>query len=265
MEIKRLGRELGPYAFEERMPHRVDALLQKDGSNVITNVIPKLAQLLRSSDVKAARLCRQDAVLIHKHATEGNTFCGYRNIQMLLHPMTAKRLYTVPELQNMIETAWTRGFNAHGRDQTGGVRGTRKYIGTSEAEALMQSLDIDCTGFAFQGTSPVNELFTHLDTYFGLGEGIDITRKMPVYLQLPKHSILVVGIARRRNGSKMLLVFDPAKPPPLNMSRTPNSKLLQSVSGRLQVAACKKSERSLRRYSAFETLVVEPEVDLNTG
>lgn len=39
---------------------------------------------------------------------------------------------SVLELQDMIERAWDMGFNSHGRIVTGGIRGTRKHIGTSE-------------------------------------------------------------------------------------------------------------------------------------
>lgn len=43
-----------------------------------------------------------------------------------------KRGLSVLELQDMIERAWDMGFNSHGRIATGGIRGTRKHIGTSE-------------------------------------------------------------------------------------------------------------------------------------
>lgn len=43
-----------------------------------------------------------------------------------------KRGPSVLELQDMIERAWDMGFNSHGRIATGGIRGTRKHIGTSE-------------------------------------------------------------------------------------------------------------------------------------
>lgn len=43
-----------------------------------------------------------------------------------------KRGSNVLELQDMIERAWDMGFNSHGRIATGGIRGTRKHIGTSE-------------------------------------------------------------------------------------------------------------------------------------
>lgn len=47
-----------------------------------------------------------------------------------------RRLPTILDLQNMIEEAWDRGFNSIGRSDTGGIRGTRKYIGTSEVNIL---------------------------------------------------------------------------------------------------------------------------------
>ena len=42
---------------------------------------------------------------------------------------------TIPsifQIQEWIETAWDRGINPQGRLETGGIRGTRKYIGTPE-------------------------------------------------------------------------------------------------------------------------------------
>ena len=36
------------------------------------------------------------------------------------------------QIQNLIENAWDNGINAQGRAETGGIKGTRKYIGTPE-------------------------------------------------------------------------------------------------------------------------------------
>lgn len=36
------------------------------------------------------------------------------------------------ELQDQIEEAWDNGYNSTGRAETGGIKGTRKYIGTPE-------------------------------------------------------------------------------------------------------------------------------------
>lgn len=41
-------------------------------------------------------------------------------------------LPSIFQIQEDIETAWDRGINAEGRVETGGIRGTRKYIGTPE-------------------------------------------------------------------------------------------------------------------------------------
>ncbi len=49
---------------------------------------------------------------------------------------------TIFKIQDIIEAAWDRGINAQGRIETGGVKRTRKYIGTPEAQAVFCSLDI---------------------------------------------------------------------------------------------------------------------------
>ena len=52
------------------------------------------------------------------------------------------RMPTIFEIQDFIETAWDRGINARGRIETGGVRETRKFIGTPEAQAVFVHLGI---------------------------------------------------------------------------------------------------------------------------
>jgi hypothetical protein len=69
-------------------------------------------------------------------------FCGYRNIQMMSsyiihakskgHEHLGDAIPSVFQIQDYIETAWDSGINAQGRLETGGIRGTRKYIGTPE-------------------------------------------------------------------------------------------------------------------------------------
>jgi hypothetical protein len=36
------------------------------------------------------------------------------------------------QIQEWVESAWDQGISAQGRLETGGIRGTRKYIGTPE-------------------------------------------------------------------------------------------------------------------------------------
>ena len=42
------------------------------------------------------------------------------------------KIPSIFRIQDYIEHAWDMGINANGRLETGGIRGTRKYIGTPE-------------------------------------------------------------------------------------------------------------------------------------
>lgn len=158
--IKR--KELGPHAHEERMPEWLCKQLElgakvsvfnqisQDGrlirvetiANEFQGIIPVLGQLCEQDpSLSRVYLCHPDVTHVVKMAREGG-FCGYRNIQMLIsyirdahsegHQRFLGRLPSIIQLQDMIENAWDRGFNQIGRIETGGIRGTRKYIGTPE-------------------------------------------------------------------------------------------------------------------------------------
>lgn len=44
-------------------------------------------------------------------------------------------LPSIFRIQDLIEAAWDLGYNSNGRVETGGIKGTRKYIGTPEVRA----------------------------------------------------------------------------------------------------------------------------------
>ena len=111
-------------------------------ANEFQGIVPVLAQLCHQDpSLSRAFLCHPDVTHVVKMAKEGG-FCGYRNIQMLIsyirdarserHEKFVGRLPSIIKLQDLIETAWDRGYNPLGRIETGGIRGTRKYIGTPE-------------------------------------------------------------------------------------------------------------------------------------
>lgn len=50
------------------------------------------------------------------------------------HLFKGGKLPSIFHIQDYIEEAWDMGINAQGRVETGGVRGTRKYIGTPEVK-----------------------------------------------------------------------------------------------------------------------------------
>ncbi|KAK5135879.1 hypothetical protein LTR08_004528 [Meristemomyces frigidus] len=274
-DCHRLGkRELGRHAFENRMPDRIASILAaEDTSNDLAGVIPKLAQLLQSDrDVEVAYMCTDSAVQVSKYPDEGAHFCGYRNMQMMLLSfrwvgpgLSHQRKLTVPQLQDLIEDAWDRGYNAHGRVQTGGIKDTRKHVGTSEAEAVLLSLDVPCTGTAFIGKEAWRELFDFVEGFYSQSLTADMkvrrsmhqTNRPPIFLQRPNHSLTVVGIEKTKSGKRRLLTFDPAWQPPSAMREPLPKEGLSRWSARQLLGRYRKSERYLKRYKQFETLIVD--------
>ncbi|KAH0376086.1 hypothetical protein KCU92_g9931, partial [Aureobasidium melanogenum] len=249
-----------------------------DTTNAVHGVIPNLAFLLHHNDhVAAAYLCTANAIQISKTSDEGAHFCGYRNIQMILAAQRLElndantRIPTISDLQLGIEEAWKAGFNSHGMTQTGGIRGTRKHIGTSEAEALLLSLEIPCTGSAFQGKTAWQQLLDYAEAYFSTSfaqsvatsesQHVHLTEKPPIFLQRPSHSLTIVGLIRFRSGKRKLLTFDPAWQPP-SLIRIPLSeKQHRDWKMKWLLKRYTKSERYLKRYSAFETLIIERQIE----
>lgn len=55
------------------------------------------------------------------------------------HDILNEKIPTIFEIQEYIETAWDNGIFAQGRIETGGIRGTRKYIGTPDVSFKTQN------------------------------------------------------------------------------------------------------------------------------
>ena len=137
--------EAGPKITAVNRIGRDGRLIKYDQvQNETPGIIPILAQLSAlDRSVKQAYYCHPSTIHVGKTPHEGG-FCGYRNIQMLLsYIQGAKaqgyeefpgRLPTVLKMQDHIEDAWDKGINEIGRVQTGGIRNTRKYIGTPEVK-----------------------------------------------------------------------------------------------------------------------------------
>lgn len=62
------------------------------------------------------------------------------------------KIPSIFKIQDFIETAWDHGINARGRIETGGIRGTRKYIGTPEVCRMQQ-----CNSHGRDPYQPVSE------------------------------------------------------------------------------------------------------------
>lgn len=303
--------ELGPYAWEDRMPSWLHDQLAagakitvvnrigRDGrlikqervQNETPGIIPILAQLSAlDRTVKEAYYCHPSTLHIGKTPKEGG-FCGYRNCQMLIsyiqgaraqgHEEFPGRSPGILKLQDMIERAWDKGINTIGRQQTGGIRDTRKYIGTPEvnpfefeslvqyanvpqAQALFLSSQIDCAVQMFSdasdGSTEAHEgLLTAVEVYFSQaavddGSNVHKTLLPPIYLQQPGHSITIVGLERRRDGTRNLMIYDPmySTSPAMHKLigrkdiRTPRPEVLH---------AYRRVARQLKKHAAFEILM----------
>lgn len=291
--IKRLGRaELGPYANEKQMPSWLRRMLESGAKvtrsnrigpngtlvrqevveNETSDVIPVLTQLCQQDkSVQRAFFCSPKVRHVFKMPREGG-FCGYRNIQMLISYIQDSRatghenfpgaLPSILKLQDMIEKAWDMGFNSTGRIETGGIRGTRKYIGTPEAQALFLSLGIRCEANAFSETKEMrahDALLANVAEYFRRACSLEGDEKVfktdlpPIYLQHQGHSLTVIGFEVRKNGSANLLVFDPMFKTSPAIQRLIGTAVKTSDPTRL-MKAYRKGAAYLQKYKDFEIL-----------
>ncbi|KAL8707849.1 MAG: hypothetical protein Q9220_007203 [cf. Caloplaca sp. 1 TL-2023] len=289
-KAKRLGRaELGPYAHEDQMPAWLYTQLERGAKVSIINQIGPGGQLSRlevvANEVQGivpvlAQLCEQDQMLhkvylchpgvqhIFKMAKEGG-FCGYRNIQMMISFILAARsqgreffpsgVPSILDLQELIEDAWDRGINTAGRVETGGVRGTRKYIGTPET--LFMSLNIECEANAFNRADhpPASkQVYRQVEEHFikataSSADRASVEKAPPLAKADQGHSLTVVGLEVRRNGSRNLLVFDPSFKPSPGIRRLVGSTFRTSDPEKL-LKAYRRGDGYLGKHSNFELL-----------
>ncbi|CAI7671695.1 unnamed protein product [Penicillium pancosmium] len=291
---KRLGRsELGPHAHEKKMPSWLKKMLEKgsrtskqtritpDGKlsrhtsfeNETENLIPVIAKLCEQ-DKSSQRvfLCSPKVRHVCKMTREGG-FCGYRNIQMLVSYITKSKslghehfpdgVPSILELQDMIERAWDLGFNSTGRTETGGIKGTRKFIGTPEAQALFMSLGIPCDASSLSEASNMRAhmaLYQDVASYFRSHCSLDDEKKKifmtdlpPIYFQHQGHSMTIIGFEVRDDNTANLLVFDPMFKTSPAMSRLIGTSAKSDNPARL-LKAYRRETRYLQKYKIFELL-----------
>ena len=131
---------------------------------------------------------------------------------------------------------------------------------------------MSCKAVAISTEHACSELLDSIEAYFAANieqsqnsGPLYQTTKAPIFLQRPQHSLTVVGIARNKNGSRRLLVFDPAYRPPwiLNLL-CPHKKF--PFFDRYVLYQYQRDERYLKRYHSFEILyLTDPakNIDLN--
>ena len=77
---------------------------------------------------------------------------GYAHAVSLLRGEVFKGgIASIWEIQDAVERAWDRGFNEKGRVQTGGIRGTRKHIGTPEVwPTFLKGVAVGCSFHVYE-------------------------------------------------------------------------------------------------------------------
>ncbi|KAF3935577.1 hypothetical protein ABW19_dt0203476 [Dactylella cylindrospora] len=281
--------ELGPYANEKRMPEWLrDALLiggreiltkqiapdgslilRRSYSNETWGLIPVLRQLLQvDPTVAKAYLCHPSVKHVFKEHPAANGFCGYRNIQMMASycqkvqvygcgRLYGRRVPSIIEIQEWIEAAWDMGINSHGRAETGGVLYTRKYIGSSEVEAMFTSFGAKTIPHQFsepnQQISALRHVWDYFSDEFDHPEKVVQTDKPPIYFQHHGHSMTIVGIERYKDGSMSFLCFDPMFSPSQAIRGLVGQNRLRSniAYGKL-LKPFRRGGSYLKRFTIFE-------------
>ncbi|KAL2151995.1 hypothetical protein VTH82DRAFT_5179 [Thermothelomyces myriococcoides] len=274
---KRLGKAyLGKYAHEDRMPDWLVSLLKKKGQVTSQGVISVLAVLLEQSSLtKYAYLCHPRVQHVSKLRREEG-FCGYRNIQMLAsyiietkskgHEHFCGTIPSIFQIQEWIETAWDMNINSQARAETGGIKGTRKYIGTPEAEAVFQLLDIPCElrGIKFPEPSKSEaHLMDYVENYFQSGvqdptQQVRRTDLPPIYFQHLGHSLTIIGFEKLKNGTKQLLVFDPSFHDSWSIVRLIGRGSFKHPAPDLALSAYRRGGDYLKKYKSFELVTLIP-------
>ncbi|KAF1829679.1 DUF1671-domain-containing protein [Decorospora gaudefroyi] len=296
LKSARLGKsELGPYAWENRMPKWLHDQLEagpkitivnrigRDGrlikheqvQNETPGIIPILAQLSAlDRTIKEAYYCHPSTLHVGKTPNEGG-FCGYRNIQMLLsYIQGAKaqgyeefpgRLPGIIKMQDLIEEAWDKDINQIGRVQTGGIRDTRKYIGTPEAQAFFLNSEINCAVEQFsddkgRGITAHDLLLAAMGRYFAraaVSDGSNVYKTLlpPIYLQQPGHSLTIIGFERHHDGACNLVVFDPMYFTSPAMHKLLGRKNIRTARPEV-LYAYRRGVGKLKKYAAYEILML---------
>ena len=246
---------------------RVEAIANETPG--LVHVLARLSAM--DKNIAKAFYCSPSVRHIAKMKNEGG-FCGYRNIQMLIsyiregiapgHEHFGNKIPSILRLQDLIETAWDMGFNSNARIETGGIKNTRKYIGTPEAQALFQSLGVPCepVSFSSKGQSEGDlRVLKHVFEYFDDDRGdskVYVTEKPPIYFQHKGHSMTIVGVEVQHNGLANLVVFDPMFNPSHSLKKLIGAESFRISDPARLIKAHRRGEAHLAKYKDFELLKI---------
>lgn len=246
-----------------------------DGTTMTKNVISKVLSACKSSSYTVRVFgC---SYIDHYGSADWDLGwgCGYRNLQMILSSLLTNEMYkkqllqeismdtassetnkpSVQALQVLIEKAWSKGFDAMGARQLGNsLANTRKWIGATEAMALLSFLKLRCQLVDFhaatgaQNTHP--EIFKWVLKYFENFSEDEFVP--PLFLQHQGHSRVIVGVEEQRHGVLNLLILDPS------VSASKIARIGDMSSGILnEIRVCKSNLRA----SQYQIVAVAGVID----
>lgn len=125
----------------------------------LTTCTPNLIQSIRSAPLTGAIAKRYTCTSCDHFSSsfiDSGYGCGYRNTQMLLSSLREDASFrsvlfnngnmsmpSIFKIQDLIESAWSKGFDQIGRSQLGGkLKNTAKWIGSTDIAAMFLSLRI---------------------------------------------------------------------------------------------------------------------------
>eukprot|EP00117_Sycon_ciliatum_P007322 scpid49978/ scgid5046/ Zinc finger with UFM1-specific peptidase domain protein len=162
---QRLGHDADRQRISGLDYHREKSMLAEgmargvdDGSTATRDLISAVAGIYRHHKIRSLQSVSLCCNVTHYSADRGDSGwgCGYRNLQMMMSSLmsvpeyrcriqrlvpnlAAGQVPSVPKLQELIEAAWTSGFDRAGADQLGHkLCKTRKWIGTTEIAAVLR-------------------------------------------------------------------------------------------------------------------------------
>ena len=123
-----------------------------------------------------------------------NWTCGYRNAIILLSYFNIES--SVAELQSIIEHMWNLGFDEDGRGQLFPLKGTQKWIGTTEIYLILLYFRIDSiiVDMPLQSKFPLLTKRVQIEFLFSLADPFVEVETAPIYFQYEGHSCLIVGV-----------------------------------------------------------------------
>lgn len=162
-------------------------------------------------------------------------------------------------------TNFWQGICAYSRIETGGIRGTRKWIGTHDALAYFTQKEVSMQALSFKDEDEeqpaILSLLDHLEAYYMSGlDGAEtrgcahITNLPPVYFQRAGHSMTIAGLERRKDGHRNLIIFDPSFGTMRSMDQILDGKRTTAEPHTL-LKPYRHSDESLSRWKEFEILM----------